>query len=146
VFGTPALTGTTGTVLITGAIGDYGKTIKVDKAGHPDAAGTYNKLELQKGTVVLDAGPLQRRIQLGGAHAHLNPASCSLEGSVTAPAPILSGIGAYASISGTIKVTFTIAELAPTYASGPKEGECNTSNGPSAQFATVRGTGTVSFK
>jgi hypothetical protein len=145
-FGTPALSGTTGTILITGAIGDYGKTVKIDKAGRPDANGAYSKLELHKGTIVLDGTTLDKQIQAGSAHAHLNPVSCSLEGSLTAPAPIISGTGAYAGATGTIKVTFTLAELAPTYTSGAKQGQCNTSNGPDAEFATIRGIGTVSFK
>ena len=145
-LGTPALNGTTGTILITGVIGDYGKTVKVNKAGRPDPHGAYSELKLHKGTIVLDAATLQKRIQTGSAHAHLNPVSCSLEGSVTAPAPIISGTGAYAGATGMIKVTFTLAELAPTYTSGAKQGQCNTSNGPNAQFATIRGIGTVDFK
>jgi hypothetical protein len=145
-FGTPALNGGPGTVLITGAIGDYGKTLKINKAGQQDPKGTYSLLELSKGTIVTDGAPLQKRIQAGSARANLSPVSCSLEGSVTAPEPIISGTGAYAGITGTLQVTFTFAELAPTYTSGPKKGHCDTSNGPDATFATTRSSGTVSFK
>ncbi len=146
MFSTPALNGGTSTVLITGAIGDYGKSVKINKAGQPDPKGPYSELHLHKGTVVVDGAALQKRIQAGSAQAKLNPVSCSLQGSVTAAEPIISGTGAYANATGTINVTFTLAELAPTYTTGPEQGKCNTSNGPDAAFATVRGVGTISFK
>ena len=48
MFSTPALNGGTSTVLITGAIGDYGKSVKINKAGQPDPKGPYSELHLQK--------------------------------------------------------------------------------------------------
>ncbi len=137
VFSTPPLSGTTGTVLITGAIGDYGKSVKINKAGRTDANGTYSKLELRQGTIVVDATTLNKRIQAG---VRVEQSSCSLRASVSAPVPIVSGTGAYAGITGTIKTTFTLAALGTT-----KAGQCNPGN-IAAAFATVEGSGTVSFK
>jgi len=146
IFGTPALTGTTGTALVTGAIGDYGKTVKINKAGRPDVNGIYSRLVLHKGTIIADGATLQKRIQIGSEHAHIDLSSCSLQGSVSAPVPIVSGTGAYAGITGTIKLTFTLAELGTTYTTGPEKGQCNTNGGPVAEFATIHGSGPVSFK
>jgi len=146
VFETPPLTGTTGTVLVTGALGDHGEAVKVDKSGTPDLNGTYSKLELSRGTILVNGTRLSDRIASGSGTARLNPASCSIEGSVTEPVEIVSGTGSYANITGTVEVKFTLAELAPTYSSGPKKGQCNPSNGPDAAWASVTGSGTVSFK
>jgi hypothetical protein len=137
VFSTPPLSGTTGTVLITGAIGDYGKSVNINKAGRPDANGTYSKLELRKGTIVADATTLNKRIQTG---EHVDQSSCALQASVSAPVRIVSGTGAYAGITGTIKVTFTLAALGTT-----KAGQCNPGK-IAAAFATVEGSGAVSVK
>ena len=147
MFETPALNGTVAKVLITGAIGDYGRAIKINKADKRDVSGAYSRLVLHEGTIIADGAALQKEIQIGEDHAHINLKSCSLQGSVSAPVQIVSGTGAYAGITGTIKVTFTLAELGETYHSGPRQGQCNTkTGGPVAQFATVRGSGNVTFR
>jgi len=140
-YGTPALSGPDGTIVIAGAVGDYGPTIKVDRAGHTDPTGTFGKLVLQRGTIMINNTALQRAIQAGSRHAHLNPATCSLHGTISAPSKIVSGTGAYAHITGTIKVTFTMAELVGRLAGGG----CNTKAGPIAVYASIFGTGTVRF-
>ena len=45
IFATPG-NGPGGTILITGAIGDYGKTLTIDKNGKTDSNGDYVKITL----------------------------------------------------------------------------------------------------
>jgi hypothetical protein len=44
-----------GTVVVTGAIGDYGKTVSIDQDGKTDANGNYVKVTLQKGTFEINS-------------------------------------------------------------------------------------------
>jgi hypothetical protein len=75
-------------------------------------------------------------------------ATCSFSVSVSGPETLFNGTGMYAGIKGVAHVTQTIAGIGPRYASGPKKGQCNPSNNatPLAFFASVIGTGTVTFK
>src|SRR5262249_18886719 len=45
-------------ILITGAIGDYGKSLTMDKDGKPDNNGNYVKVTLRKGTFEVNATQL----------------------------------------------------------------------------------------
>jgi hypothetical protein len=138
-YGTPGLNGPGGTIIVTGAIGDYGPTTKANQAGHPDPQGAYSLLELQRGTVLLDGSALQQKIAAGTPKAQIDPVSCSLHGSVTARSPIVAGTGAYTGIKGTLEVTFTIAELA----SRTPTGACDTNSDPVDAYATIYSTGKV---
>jgi hypothetical protein len=48
MFVTPG-NGAAATILITGAIGDYGKTLTIDKNGKTDSNGNYVKMTLREG-------------------------------------------------------------------------------------------------
>ena len=60
---------------------------------------------------------------------------------------VFNGTGMYADISGVAHVTETFAGIGPRLTSGPKKGQCNPSNTapPGAFFASVIGTGTITF-
>ena len=141
VFVTPTATGGGGgTVLITGAIADYGKTVKSNSAGKADKKGTDSDLVLKKGTILVDVA------QVNAAINNANPTeydatTCSASFVVTAPVPIVSGTKAYAGISGSVTVTETLAFILPF----TKSGKCNTNANPVDAWATVTGAGTVSF-
>jgi hypothetical protein len=139
-YGSPALQGTQGWVLLTGAIGDYGPTTKADRSGDPDPRGDYAKLDLQNGSILIDTHKLQRAIRVGSEHAHIDPDSCSLHGSVSEPSPVVSGTGAYAHITGTMRITFTFAELARRTPSG----SCSP-DAVAAMYGTTSATGTVTL-
>jgi len=136
-----------GTIVITGAIGDYGKTVDTNSAGKPQKNGGYELLVLKKGTILLDV------TQLNAALNNANPTdysavSCSGSFVTSAPAPIVSGTKTYAGIAGSITLTVSFAFVGPFYTSGSKKGQCNTSNNaptPPGFFASITGTGTVSF-
>jgi len=146
VFVTPKGTGS-GTVVITGAIGDYGKTVKSNAAGKPAKNGGYEQLILTKGTILVNATQLNAVLNSANP-TDFSVASCSGTVVASAPVPIASGTKAYAGITGSVTLTATFAFVGPFYSSGSKKGECNTSsNGPNPPgiFATIAGSGTVSF-
>jgi len=142
VWGTPAANGNGGgSVLFTGAIGDSGKSAKVNSSGKPTKNGTYTLLELKKGTILINP------TQLNAAMSNANPTSfnsTTCSGSVTAtePVPIVSGTKAYAGISGTVNVTAIFALVLPL-----TNGKCdmNTNANPIAQYGSITGSGTVSL-
>jgi hypothetical protein len=146
VFITPSLTGKGGgPIIITGAIGDHGKSIKVNASGQPDPKGTHSLAKLQYGSILFNTRPLRKAIQVGTEKATPDLASCSLQGSTTANVPIISGTRQYSGITGTLHVRFTFAEVAGRYSRGPKQGKCNLAAGPVAQWASVVGAGSVTF-
>ena len=137
------LSGTgSGPVVITGAIGDYGKTFNVNSAGKIEKKGKYSDLALKKGTILLNT------TQANAAFNNVNPAdfnaaTCSASLMATTSVPIVSGTKAYVGITGSLTVTETFAFVGPF----TKSGKCNvaSSSNPSAIWATVTGSGTVSF-
>jgi hypothetical protein len=146
VFITPSLTGKGGgPIIITGAIGDHGTSVRVNPSGQPAPKGTYSLAKLQYGSILLNTGLLRHKIQVGTQQATPVLASCSLQGSTTAAVPIISGTRQYSGITGTLHVRFTFAEVAGRYASGPKKGQCNLAAGPVAQWASIVGTGSITF-
>jgi hypothetical protein len=144
VFITPTLNGRGGgPILITGAIGDHGKAIRVNASGQPDPKGTFSQARLEYGSILFNTGPLRNAIQSGIERATPDPASCSLEGAATATIPIVSGTDQYAGITGSLHVRFTFAEVAGRYAGGSKKGKCDLAAGPIAQWASIVGGGSI---
>ena len=143
LFATPG--GSSGRMLITGAIGDYGKTLNINKYGKPAANGTYVKVILKKGGFEINAVALNAK--LNKLNPALNKATCSAVATATGLVTLFGGSGLYAGISGTIHITVVFAAVLPTYASGPNKGQCNTSNSaqPLDQTGSISGTGRVSF-
>jgi hypothetical protein len=135
-------TATKGTITITGAIGDFGTALSTDKNGKPDANGTFERLTLRHGGLVIDASGLNQ------VFAHLQPnfnkENCSLSFTATGPTKILSGTGEYAGATGKVMVTVNFAGIAPK----TKSGKCNTANNAPTlgSFNVVTGKGSISFK
>lgn len=133
VWVTPSPTGNGGgKILITGAIGDYGRTKKVK--------GT-NEALLRKGTIVVNLK--QFNTALNNANPTVNPSNCSASLMTSAPVPIVSGTGAYAGITGSFTLNAQYAFVLPKN----KSGSCNTSNNanPLNQYSSVSGSGSVTF-
>jgi hypothetical protein len=146
LFVTPtSANGPTGTIIVTGAIGDFGKTLNVNKSGKPDTNGDYVKVTLQQGSFFVNATKLNAKLN------HLKPtfnkATCSVAASGTGPVTLFNGAGLYTGISGNVQITVKFAFLGPRYASGPRKGQCNGSNNarPLAQYQSITGSGNVSF-
>ena len=125
--------GNLGTVILTGAITDHG----TDHQGVADG-GNYNKLVLSKGSFEINVGPIGNLLNFP-----VNPATCSADGSATAPIPIVDGTGtrAYKGISGTIQTTVTFAWILPRLANG----QCNTNATRYPGIGIAHGAGTISY-
>lgn len=128
-----------GTAVLAGAIGDYGKTHKINKNG-------IGEMVLQHGTIQVNLAAIQKKLN-NSKPTILNTKTCSYVYGATAPITILNGTGLYTGISGTGTITETFAAVGPLYKSGSKKGQCNTSNSanPVAQYGSVQGAATVKF-
>jgi hypothetical protein len=140
VFLTPTKEGAA-TIVVTGAIGDYGKTQDVNQSGKPDETGNFVKVSLKKGNFEVDQTALNEAAA-NPASTSLNTTTCSAYTSVSSPVRLMYGSGLYKGISGTVDLTITDAAIGSL-----DKGQCNTTNKaqPIAQFTSVTGTGTVAF-
>ena len=139
IFVVPGQNQGEGTILLAGAIGDYGKTHKINKKGIGQAV-------LQKGTFQVNLAAIGKKLT-NSKPIIFNKTTCSQVFSATAPVTLLNGTGAYKGISGTLMLTETFAAYGPFYKTGAHKGQCNTSNNamPIAQWGSVQGVGTVKF-
>jgi hypothetical protein len=130
---------------MTGAIGDYGNALTIDKNGTPDPNGNYVKVTLQKGGFEINSTTLNAKANK--AQPTFDTATCSAALYVAGPLTLSNGTGLYSGIAGTLTVSETAAFILPRYTGGKNKGECNTSNSaqPVKQYASIIGTGTVSF-
>jgi hypothetical protein len=138
--------GPRGTILITGAIGDFGTTLSVDKNGKIDNNGAFQKVTLKKGSFWDDATALNKKLQK--SQPAINKSNCSILFSASATTTLLKGAGAYQGISGKLKITVTFATIAPRFAGGAHAGQCNFANNavPLSQYQSITGAGNVTFK
>jgi hypothetical protein len=127
-------------ILLTGAIGDYGKAINTSKSGKKDNNGEYVDLHLQQGTIRVNAVAFNNK-----AHHEppsLNKATCSVWATERGPVTLFGGTGAYAGISGTVHIATSFAEIGRRSSSG----RCQLSGAPAAGFrGPITGSGHVSY-
>jgi hypothetical protein len=101
VFVVPSGTGSGGTIVISGVIGDYGKTVNANSAGKPQKKGGYELLIMRKGTILVNG--IQFNKTLNNANpTDFNATTCSGSIVASAPAPIVNGTKAYAGITGSV--------------------------------------------
>lgn len=124
-------------IVITGAFADAGKFTENAPS---------SKVSLSKGSIVVDdAKGAQRESEL---FAHLSkivdPKTCGLSVSYTAPAKLKQGTGAYRRLNGTVAITTDLAGVFPRLRSG----KCNLSSNaqPIGFVFLAHGSGRVSFK
>jgi hypothetical protein len=139
-------TGTGGTIVIAGAIGDYGRVLTVGANGKPDPNGHFVDVTLRKGTFKVNKTALDKASN-NAPPSVMSASTCSFGGSATGPITLSNGTGAYTGISGTIKMTLTFGGDLPFYTSGKNKGKCNMSDSaePVAQFGSAIGRGTIRF-
>ena len=132
-------------IVVTGAIGDYGTTLNVDKNGKPNSNGHYAKVTLKKGTLEVNLTLLSAK--QAKAQPHFDKTTCSFTFAVTAPVTLFNGTGLYAGLSGRVNSTVTFGFVGPVYTSGAHKGQCNASNNakPLAQWGSIMGPGVVKF-
>lgn len=139
IFVTPGNGQGNGTIVVAGAIGDYGKTTK--------AKNGIATVRLHMGTFEANLSALIKKLN-GSKPMIENKTTCSFVFGATAPVTILNGTGMYKGIQGTLVVTETFAGYGPFYRTGAHKGKCDTSNdnaAPTAQWGSVTGIGTVKF-
>jgi hypothetical protein len=134
-----------GTIVITGAIGDYGKTLSINSNGKAAASGNYVKVTLHKGTFEINSATFNAKIN--SLQPTVNQATCSAVGTASGPVTLFDGTGLYQGITGTVNITATFGFLGPLFKSGKSKGQCNMSNNaqPISQYTLITGSGTVSF-
>jgi hypothetical protein len=114
--------GAESTVILTGAIGDYGRALSVtaDGKADPEHRGDL-RLTLAHGSFRIGVSGLDKKLVSAFSHFPSDTATCSGTVSVSGPAPIVagSGTGAYRGISGRFTLTATIAEVDATQKCGP---------------------------
>lgn len=139
IFVTPGQNQGQGTILLAGAIGDYGRTTGTNKAGIGTAV-------LHKGTFKVDLSEISKKAN-NAPPTLVDKTTCSFIFTVSGPVKIMDGTGLYKGISGTATLNETFAGVGPLYKSGAKKGQCNTSNNanPIASWGSVTGTGKVTF-
>jgi hypothetical protein len=131
------------TVVLSGAIGDFGAAVSVLPTGKvdPEHSSQFN-LALTQGSFRIVIGPLHVRLLNELSHAAYNRTTCSGHVAVTGTAPVVagSGTGAHKGISGSFKLTIAANEV------DGKPG-CHPFHGPLlAQSVFIAGSGTVSFR
>jgi hypothetical protein len=133
--------------VFTGAVGDYGSVVNIDKNGKVDQNGNFVKVTLTKGTFEIDATALNGKLSKNTPPLALSENNCSAAFSGSAPVKLYNGTGLYKGIAGTATVTVTFGGISPFYTSGSKKGQCNhnASQAPGESFGVVMGQGTVSF-
>jgi hypothetical protein len=144
IFAQPG-NGVRGPIVITGAIGDYGTTITMNKSGTPDANGGYVKADLRKGTFEINSTVLNA--EAAKAQAVYDRVTCSFLVSVTAPVALYDGTGLYKGISGSARITIVFAGIAPLYKTGAHKGQCDEGSNvpPLGTYSSISGPGTVKF-
>ena len=131
------------TVVLSGAIGDFGAAVSVLPNGTVDPEHSSQlRLALTQGSFRIVIGPLHLALENALSHAPYNLQTCSGHAAVTGAAPIVagSGTGAYKGISGSFTLTITLNEADAKPGCQPFSGTALL-----AQSIFIAGTGTASF-
>ena len=132
------------TVVLSGAIGDFGAAVSVLPNGKLDPEHSSQlRLALTQGSLRIVIGPLHAKLENALSHAPYNQRTCSGHVTVTGAAPVVagSGTGAYKGISGSFKLTITANEVDAKPGCQPFSGSPLL-----AQTVVIAGSGTVSFR
>lgn len=129
-------------IVVTGSIGDYGTTVSQDADGKVDPTGTFEKVTLKHGSFIINDTALTKKLD-NEPPTVVNISNCSIVFVGSGPTTISNGSGAYAGITGTLRLTYTFAGIAPKTAQ-----RCDfASNAPDGgTYTSVAGTGNVSFQ
>ena len=135
-----------GTIVVAGAIGDYGKTLSMDKNGKPNPNGNFVEITLKKGTFEVDSTAFNKKTATAPPTIN-DRATCSFAFTASGPVTLFNGTGLYKSVLGTVNITINFAGVGPRYTSGKKKGQCNTNNSakPLGSYGSIIGRGTVKF-
>jgi hypothetical protein len=131
-------------ILLTGVIADHGSATSVNKNGTINKNGQYVRVVLTHGAFKVNAVSFNQALNKVAPSS--DKATCTFWGGGSGNVTLFDGTGAYAGITGTVKMTTSFAAILPRYTSGAKKGQCNGNGAPSAQFdGALTGVGKVSF-
>jgi hypothetical protein len=119
-------------ILLTGVVADHGTATTTNANGAADANGTRVKVALSHGTFEVDTTAFHRN--LNKLQPTVNKADCSVWGTGAGNVTVGEGTGAYAGISGTIRMSTSFAAIFPRFRSGAKKGQCDLNGAPTASF------------
>lgn len=138
-------TGRGDSILSTGAISDYGAGVSTDASGKPTLQGAFEHVKLSQGGFVVDSTGFNNKINR--VKPKLYPSTCEYSIAGSGPGTLSKGTGAYAGISGTLKITLKFIGYATRFKSGAHKGQCNfANNGPTAaSYQSLTAAGTVKF-
>jgi hypothetical protein len=124
----------TQTVVLTGAVGD---------AGTLSVTGAHDTIILSKGTLIVDLtkGAAAENKLFAHLRAIVNPKSCSMNRSYTAPVKVLSGTGAYARMTGSFVIRTAEVGVFPRTDSGSCD--LGSSSQPVGFLSIGQGSGTM---
>lgn len=128
----------TESIVVTGAIGDFGTVTTVDKNGTADQNGNYALVTLQDGTLMVNLTSWNKKN--AKVSFPINPTSCSSEGTATGTVSLSNGTGHYKGISGHLSYSETNAWILARSANGKCSG-----NNVLHYLALISGAGVVSF-
>jgi hypothetical protein len=132
------------TVVVTGVIGDFGRSFPADKNGKANSNDNYMEVVVKRGTFVLDERALNSNKAVDRPRS--NNATCSTWLTGTAKVPVSEGTGAYAGVHGSIDATLKVAFVNARFESGSLKGTCEFGKpSASAYFASVEGEGSVTL-
>jgi hypothetical protein len=131
--------GPSSTVVLSGAVGDYGKAQSVNPDGSVNNKhDSQLNLVLSRGSFRLSIAGLDKKLVATMAHLRVDTTTCSGNASVSSPTPVIagSGTGSYRGIRGTFMLTATLDEVyQPT--------DCSETSPYLAQAIVITGSGMV---
>ena len=137
--------GPTDTVIVTGAVGDYGTAVSVYPNGTVDPDhNSQLSLRLAHGTFRLDVAALDKSFVAAFLQDFpSNSTTCSGNFEVTGQVPVVagSGTGAYKGIGGAFTLTISVDEVDKISAAQP----CNGTAAFLSQAIVISGPGSVTF-
>ncbi|MFG2793834.1 hypothetical protein [Streptomyces sp. NPDC048419] len=133
--------GPTSSVILTGAIGDYGSAESVTPGGAVDSDHRGDlQVRLTRGSFRIHVADIDKQLVTAFASFPPNRTTCSGNVVAAGPAPVVrgSGTGSYRGLTGTFRLTMTIAEVdARTH--------CTPSSAFLKQAVVTAGSGSVSL-
>ena len=133
--------GPTATVVVTGAVGDYGQAISVNPDGSVNPEhNSQLELALGQGSLRLDIAALDRKLVKAFATFPTDRTTCSGTVRASGRTPVVpgSGTGLYQGVSGSFSMTITVAEVDAT-------ADCGTSSAFLKQNLVMSGSGRVTL-
>jgi hypothetical protein len=128
-------------VILTGAIGDYGWAVSVTASGAADPDHRSDmQLRLTRGSFRLHTADIDKRLVTAFATFPPNRTTCSGNVVAAGPAPVVqgSGTGSYRGLTGTFRLTVMIAEV-------DARNHCTPSSAFLKQAVVTTGSGSLSL-